>query len=190
MKARKIPESKFNWISSLGVFFAIFIIEYFSFSDEESLRTQVEDYLWMGFTVSFTLIGLLIAGFTIFSTVGKPELFLAMAEVKEPRTGLPKLKYNYFIFIRVFCNYFSFLIVLLFLGMISGKNGFIENAFDFLYPDTNAIEWYYKLCSVLVVGIFYVMVVQLKSFVFNIYHSVMTSLVWHANFGIKGNHES
>lgn len=181
LQARKFPESRFNVLSTIAVSFVLFIFALISTRELDLIRSDVEQYLWAGFLLTFSVLGFLLAGFTIFATVSKPELFLAMAEITDEKTGLPKLKTNYFIFVRVFANFFILAGLLLFLSLASGEGKFIEVSFSALYTEIHAIEWYYKFCIILVGTAYYHMVVQLKSFLFNIYHSVMTSLVWHGN---------
>ena len=75
LKARKIPESKFNTISTCVVFV---LSVFFKLVSDETLVNLREDLLhlsWSGFLLSFSILGFLIAGFTIFATVSKPELF-------------------------------------------------------------------------------------------------------------------
>lgn len=82
---------------------------------------------------------------------------------------------------RVFGNFFILSGLFLMLHFLSGEDGFIDVVFSFLYDSPFPLLLYYDISIALIATSFYLMIIQLKSFVFNIYHSVMTSLVWQGN---------
>ncbi|WP_219566484.1 hypothetical protein, partial [Vibrio parahaemolyticus] len=63
-----------------------------------ALLKNIRDWSSMGFNFSITTLGFLIAGFTIFATLSKPKMMLAMMEHVNPQSGLRTLKYNFFCF--------------------------------------------------------------------------------------------
>lgn len=72
----------------------------------------------MGFSFSINTLGFLIAGFTIFATISKPRMMLAMMGHTNKETGLPTLKYNFFAFMQVFIAYIVFALVYLLVVLI------------------------------------------------------------------------
>lgn len=179
-KSRRIEFSRFNFFTTVFIFF-ILVLQVFigNLSVSETL-VVVRKWAEFGITISFTTIGLLLAGFTIFSTVTQPSLSLEMAQMKDPETGLSYLKKNYFIFIRVFIYYLSFL-VFCFLVISIGHSGGLLSELSPYMPHYDEIRFFLvKSSYVIIFTGYYFLIMQLKSFVFNVYHAVMTSIRWRA----------
>jgi hypothetical protein len=140
--------------------------------------------LWAdkGFDFSITTLGFLIAGFAIFSTLSKPEMLLKMMAHKNKATNLPTLKYNFFVFMKVFIFYIFYSVVYLSIILFGQKGGFFGNFINLL-PESHCIKIVLiKISYVVVGGSFVYLLFLLKSFVFNIYAIVMTFLRWeHLN---------
>lgn len=81
----------------------------------------------LGFSFSITTLGFLIAGFTIFATLAKPKMMLAMMDHVNKETGLPTLKYNFFAFMNVFIAYISLSVIYLCVVILGQKGGFLSN---------------------------------------------------------------
>ena len=130
-------------------------------------------------TFSASILGFLIAGFTIFVT-GKPEVFQMMAKVQYDNTRVSYLKYNLSIFMVVFIHYLSFTVLSFFIRIFCGPGG---PAYILLKICQLPPERFIHLRSasifiafVLLTGWFFYIIMLLKSFVFNVYHSVMTGI--------------
>jgi len=146
--------------------------------------------LWssIGFTFSISTLGFLIAGFTIFSTLSKPEMMLNMMNHQHPATGLPILKYNFFAFMRVFIAYIVFSAVFLFVLLFAQDGGFLDNTLAILPYNYEIKSFLIKLGYVIVGSGFVYLLLLLKTFIFNIYSIVMNMLRWelHKNYSNKG----
>ncbi len=131
--------------------------------------------------ISFTasILGFLVAGFTIFVTT-KPEVFYMMARIEKEGMGISYLKYNLSIFLLVFIHYLAFTILCIAFRVFFSSKG---PAALFLA----AIPIEAKTASILkqvgisaffvffVSWLFYILML-LKSFIFNVYHIVMTGI--------------
>jgi len=146
--------------------------------DSSILLKNTREWAESGFNFSITTLGFLIAGFTIFATLSKPKMMLAMMDHTNKETGLPTLKYNFFTFMKVFIAYIFFALVYLSIILFGQKGGFISNLLE-LVPNQECLKvTLIKTAYVIVGSSFVYLLLMLKSFVFNIYAIVMNFLRW------------
>lgn len=180
LASRRIPFSRFNFISTLVVFILLVLNAAFSREVLPDTISLVRDMASSGFAISLSTLGFLLAGFTIFATVSQPSLSLNMAAVINEKSGLSYLKHNYFIFLRVFIYYVVFSIFSLSIIIFGHSGGLIATIIN-LSPNPDPLRFFIvKAAYVLLFTGYYFLIMQLKSFIFNIYSSVMTSLRWKA----------
>jgi len=179
-KSRNIPLSKFNMWTSLLVLVLLSINAWITRQPLSETVDLIRKSADSGLSISLNTLGFLLAGFTIFATVSKPSLSLKMAEIYHSESGLSYLKHNYFIFIRVFIYYIAFAVFCLTILMFGHKSGLVSTLISkTTYPDCLR----YIVIKVSYIAIFagyFFLIIQLKTFTFNIYHAVMTSLRWKA----------
>ena len=180
--SRDIPFSTTNLIIGFVAF-----VFCFSLSLAAGSATEIVDQLvglaGLAFNTSIGLLGFLLAGFSFFATVGDRSLFFRMAENPHKGSGLSFLKYNFFSFMRVFVEYFVFclaaLTITLALDPKSGCRKLLIEHFGDIKVQEIALD---KLAANAVlssmVAAFVYLLMQLKSFIYNIYHIVMTSIYW------------
>jgi len=180
LASRRIPFSRFNTITTLMVFIVLIVNSWLTTQSISDTILVVREFSGTGLATSLSTLGFLLAGFTIFATISQPNLSLRMAEIINPESGLSYLKHNYFVFYRVFIYYLAFSIFCLFIIMFGHKGGLISLLV--LYsPYSDCVKYaVIKIAYVLLFTGYYFLIMQLKSFIFNIYHAVMTSLRWKA----------
>ena len=149
---------------------------------------QLQSLATMSFETSVGLLGFLLAGFSFFATVFDKKMFCRMAEVPHAPSGLSYLKYNFFSFMRVFCEYFALALISLGLSEVlasqSGARLWLSELMNSVsWPDRARLTVSPKLAAVSAVyGIFLgalaYLLMQLNSFIFNIYHVSMSSVRW------------
>lgn len=176
--SRRILPSKFQ-VSIVVTVTVLLALNSFILTDDNSVVLEdVRNWAEMGFNFSITTLGFLIAGFTIFATLSKPKMMLAMMDHINKETGLPTLKYNFFAFMKVFIAYISFSFLFLTIVLFGQKDGFLGNVIDLL-PHSVCIKLILiKTFYAIVGGSFVYLLLLLKSFVFNIYAIVMNFLRW------------
>lgn len=180
LASRRIPFSRFNFISTLVVFILLVLNAAFSRETLPDTINLVREMASTGFAISLSTLGFLLAGFTIFATVSQPSLSLSMATVTNKKSGLSYLKHNYFIFLRVFIYYVAFSVFSLSIIIFGHSGGLIASIIN-LSPNPDPLRFFItKAAYVLLFTGYYFLIMQLKSFIFNIYSSVMTSLRWKA----------
>ncbi|MEW8073919.1 MAG: hypothetical protein AB2826_26240 [Candidatus Thiodiazotropha sp.] len=178
--SRRIPFSRFNVITTAIVFLLLTANSWLTTQPISETIEFVRKLSDTGLAVTLSTLGFLLAGFTIFATVSQPSLSLRMAEISHPVSGLSYLKHNYFIFLRVFIYYLLFSLFCLFIIIFCHKGGLIPLLASLSpYPEKAKFALV-KISYILLFTGYYFLIMQLKSFIFNIYHAVMTSLRWKA----------
>jgi len=176
--SRHIQPNKFQLFLTLSVMVLLGINAFVLQNDASVILSDARAWATNGFNFSITTLGFLIAGFTIFATLSKPEMMLAMMEHKNEETGLPTLKYNFFTFMNVFIVYIVTSFVYLLVMLLGQSGGFMDNILA-LTPNGECLKIVIIKLSYMIIGTSFVyLLLLLKSFVFNIYAIVMNFLRW------------
>lgn len=176
--SRKVPFSKINIFLGIG---SALVVAGFAAQAKTAgaVADQLLAFATMAFSLSISQLGFLLAGFSFFATVADRDMFCRMAERTHEKSGLSYLKYNFFVFMRVFVEYLVFSLACLALMVILTKGiGFRETASDYLNQWPKFKHWLVAGAFGLFVGCVVYLLMQLASFIFNIFHVVMTSIRW------------
>jgi hypothetical protein len=183
---QKLPPSKFNVLAT-GATFLFLLLDVAYFPEEFASRIKLTRSLAeMGMGFGPTVLGFLIAGFTIFSTLSKPELFRRMYDRVHNESGLSFLKVNFFTFAEVFVVFSAFTVACLLIKIFAGERSFLVSLIQasqrhpFLGYSVDKV-WLANGGYVVVPTACFYSLLALKSFIFNTYHTVMTSIVWSFN---------
>ena len=190
-KSLKLPKSTFNILSTAS--FVVVMILYVSLS-ERAIELTIKDVYELsilGFNLSSSILGFLIAGLAIFVAVNDLSIFVDMAKINHP-SGLSYLKYNFITLMYVFMVFitlalFCFLIQALGkpYGVVSLLLLFLKKLFECL--DTNFIKGVLsKITLVLISGWIFYAILLLKTFIFNIYHLFMAIIRWEIERSDEG----
>jgi uncharacterized Tic20 family protein len=136
-----------------------------------------------GLAFSSSILGFLIAGFAIFLTPTRPELFVRMQESIHPKTGYTYLKYNLSGFVVVFIHYFLFAATCFIFKSFGGVGGPFSMALSKIsiinYNLYEKIRFLGITCFFVGVESWFIYLLMLmKSFIFNLYHIVMTMVAF------------
>lgn len=180
VQARRIPANKFNAFSTALVFGASIATVWLSSRSSADTTQIVRDGAVLGFNTSLVVLGFLVAGFTIFATISNPNMLIRMGGTRHPDSGLSWLKHTFFLLIRVFIYYISFLVFCFIIIFFGSQGGLLSTLLRFT-PNSDYVKFcIVNIAFVILVSWQYFLLVQLKSFIFNIYHSVVASLRWKA----------
>ena len=103
-----------------------------------------------------------------------------MATKLHEESGLSWFKYNFFVFMRVFIYYLVFAALCLFVILFCDASSGIARVTD-LSPEPAFTKTTLVRAAFVMIGTgLYFIVIQLKSFVFNVYHVVATWVRWEA----------
>lgn len=182
----KLPASPFNMIATISVFIFL-LLDCLFFPEQWGARVRlIRSLCDAGLGFGSTILGFLIAGFTIFATLAKPEMLKRMYDTPHKKSGLSYLKVNFFAFVEVFVVYIFLLVAYLFIKIFGAESGFLvsiisassKNPFDGYVLDK---AWIGNTTLILLGTASFYGFLALKSFIFNTYHAVMTSAVWSFN---------
>lgn len=176
----RIRSNWFNVVSTALVFLALCTNAWFTPQPISETLQVVRSFSTLALSTTLSTLGFLLAGFTIFATITQPTLSLAMAEMKHPESGLSWLQHNYFVFLRVFIYYLVFAVFCLAIQMFAHEGGLIPLVVSYSPYSEHVKFGVVKIGYVSIFTGVYFLIMQLKSFIFNIYHSVMTALRWRA----------
>ncbi|MGF6136523.1 hypothetical protein [Pseudomonas laurylsulfatiphila] len=180
VKARRIPFSTFNSWMTLIVFVLV-ALQYcmLEISLDEKLKI-VREFSTMAMGVVVSVLGFILAGFTIFATISQPDMLVAMSKYRHEKSQLSYLKNNFFIFMRVFIYYLLYTVFCLMIIVFAVKGGLIHKVVQLSPISWKITEWLVGAAYVfLYTGMFFLLM-QLKSFIYNVYHTVMTAIRWKA----------
>lgn len=186
-KSLRIKRSKKNLIVALIVSafaFAVTIPE----PRAGILASQIHSLSLIILSATVSLLGFLIAGFSFFATVSDKAMFCKMAEHTHKNSGLSYLKFNLFIFMRVFAEYLLMslltLVAVVAFSPDSASRATIRRwTRDLTWPGFLNINHpmdaaFLSVMLSVLVGLFVFLLMELGSFIFNVYHVVMTTIVW------------
>lgn len=178
--SRPIPSTMFNRSITIASAFLVAAEIFLSKRSTAQYILEVQQLSSLGIQIGLSTLGFLIAGFTIFATISKPRLSISMSQIKHPDLEISYLKKNYFVFMRVFIYYIAFCFFCFAMIVAAKPDGLAESLIN-LSPSSDLLKATLSRAAYAATIVFYtVILVQLKSFVFNTYHSVMTALRWEA----------
>ena len=167
-----IPVSSCNkWVSRTVALIA-FINGYFLTSQQlyEVLTTTSGSL----FGILITTLGFLVAGYTIFCTVIPIDLQKQMSSSFDKDTGLSYFNLFHFLFLRVFFYFVVFSGFLFLVNFFQGSTGLI-----FLLIENHCFFFMINLIGyTFIAGMTIFILMELMSFIFNIFESVRTTLYW------------
>lgn len=179
-RSRAIKFSKLNLICGFVAFVAC-LIACSQAKSATALANHIASLSTASFSTGIGLLGFLLAGFSFFATVGDKRLFFRMAEIPHDDSGLSYLKYNFFTFMRVFIEYLVFTIVTLGLMVAFDKESGTRQWLATTYGKSELAGLPADKAGTAIMlsalfGSLVYLLMQLKSFIFNVYHIVMTSI--------------
>jgi hypothetical protein len=177
-KSKTIPLSNFNKFFPLTTGLIFFLFLAINNTSIETSYTKINELVSFLFSAVFATLGFLVTGYTIFCTITPLDLQKKMIAYSDKKTGLLFFKKVHFTFIRVFIYFISFSFFLFIIYLFKDLNIDIAKTFisiDYLqdiYRYTN-----YIVLLFLISGTTFLFC-EISSFIFNIYHSIATTLSW------------
>ena len=159
-------------LGTLLLLFAAVTIE-----NPNNFTSQARQVIELGITVSSTILGFLIAGFTVFATLTNPTLLVKMARSKIVKENISWLKKTFAIFMHTFAHYSAFLVVAVLVKLLTFPGGVVSYALS--RCATNPALWKSWFAAIglaaLSAWLLY-LVLLLGRFIFNTYHACMLSI--------------
>lgn len=178
-KCRRLPRNWFNVVTTLLVVVLLTGHVVLTRNTTSELAQSVRDICDTGLNFSASILGFLLAGFTIFATMTRPDLMIRMAKKRHEGSNLSYLKYNYFALMEVFILYAVFVALCFLVKLFLGKGSGICHLINEHTVDSVQVRyWLVRIAYVFIGTSFIYLILALKSFIFNVYHIVMTGLKW------------
>jgi len=182
-KARKVASTRFNFGVALCVFCVLFIsmcLRIWFFGEPLSYVGAIittRNIAATGFTYSISILGFLITGFAIFSSVTRPQVFLLLAMIPHKDSGISRMHFIFFNFLFVFVHYICFLMACTFVVVLLAAKGPFSDLMKIL------ADWHPFIVSygggvfvALGVSWLFFLLMLLKSFIWNIYQSILFTI--------------
>ncbi|MEF9957770.1 MAG: hypothetical protein VB979_12090 [Acinetobacter sp.] len=177
-KSKVIPLSNFNKFFPLTMGLIFFLILLANNTSIETSYTKINELVSFLFSAVFSTLGFLVTGYTIFCTITPLDLQKKMIAYTDKKTGLLFFKKVHFTFIRVFIYFISFSFFLFIIYLFKDLN--INIAINFISIDS--LQDIYKYTNYIVLAFLIsgttFLFCEISSFIFNIYHSIATTLGW------------
>lgn len=187
LKARKVCSSRVNSGTALATFIILtcYLIANFlggilwmPFSSVVITIRSIGD---AGLTITTQLLGFLVAGFAIFASITKPEIFIMLAKLPHKDSDITRLQFIFFNFMFAFIHFILFLAASVFVKVALGTNGPLSGGLRALadsHPKLLAVAAGLSLCALSTWLVFILML--LKSFIWNMYQSILLTIAAEA----------
>ncbi len=175
-----LAENKFDVIIKIIVALILGTIPFALYFAKTDLFPQanvaLKDWANIGLTYTVGILGFLIAGFTIFFTITRIEVFVGLSKLCHKTKKMSQLQFVVYSFLRVFIFHLSLLLVSIAILMSKGFLQIIASNFLNLESVLQAKKMFVALLLPCVGLLIVVSVLQLKTFVWNLYQSILISL--------------
>lgn len=171
----------FPWeiaLPPIALFCLLAWFAHFSHVSTDTLVGLARKVLELGISVITSLLGFLIAGFTIFATFTNPKLFVKLSTIQINGTPLTGLKTVFSVFMHSFAHYTSFLVSSIFVQIIAQPKGPLSLLIYMLSANPNQIKRCLAGIGFALISSWLLYLVLLVSrFIFNIYSACMFSII-------------
>jgi hypothetical protein len=182
-KARKVASSRFNFYVAVCVFL-VFVVSMgaraWLFGEPLPYTSAIltsRAIATLGFSYATSILGFLIAGFAIFASITKPEIFILLAQLPHRTAGITRLHFIFYSFLFVFVHYICFVIACLFVLVALGPGGPFSDLLRQLAAWQPLIVSYGGGALVAAgAGWFVFLLMLLKSFIWNIYQAILLTI--------------
>ena len=111
----RLPKNRFNLVvSKLGLALGLIPIFFGPSSRFSEILSSISSELIIVYS---SLLGFVIAGYTIFTTLGQPKFFVSMWKHKDSRTQLPLFQLHLLVFVKLFLALFWSLMTMICLSI-------------------------------------------------------------------------
>ena len=173
----------FEWprINFWALISALTISSLYAFAivaNDRDVSTRTLHLAEVGVSYSASILGFLIAGFTIFMSSVKPRLITLLSNIEHDKAKISWLKFMLFVYVRVFVEYLAFTGVCISLLIYGGTEGFFYKILQLAFSDNSIVCMVEIRFEFVLVATFFVHTLfLLKSFVVNIYKTFLLPIV-------------
>jgi hypothetical protein len=130
-----------------------------------------------GLSYGATILGFLLAGFAVLFAVLRPHTVVALRQITRPGERLHELKLIFVTFVDVFVHYTAFLFCCVLYLIAGGNNGPFDLMGRYLAIVSPWIRPAIMHAAFVIWGLwFLVLVLKLKSFIYNLYQTLLLGM--------------
>lgn len=142
-----------------------------------SLIETVRLWAEAGTVFATSILGFLLAGFAIFASVTKADLFIALAQISYKDTSISRLKYLFFNFLMVFIHYLAFLSLCLLIHLLFATSSPATRLLGLATQSVEPTRFVIAAIGLTVIGTWFAAaLLMLKTFIWNLYQSVLLAI--------------
>ena len=169
-------------LSFVVIFLLVGYINFFSREHMYIIFDALNKWSDIGFNYSVQILGFLLAGFTIFATTTDIKVFVGLSKITNKGRSFNELKFLFFSFLRVFIVHLTVLISCVVVSMFKS----IIKPLIGMFISNSTLEYEIRSCLASIISIFigcFIIsaLLQLKTFVWNLYQSVIFSIASSAS---------
>lgn len=185
-KAAPLVGKKIDYVPPIGIALACLVVcplaEYRLHALADAARQLKMLTVWStnGLLASVTILGFLIAGFSVFATLSDKELFRRLASYKSDKP-ISSFKFIFFSFIYTFVVYIAFVITSACIMVLAEENSPVQYLLSFWearQPDSERVG-VAIVTSIYLAYMLHVLLV-LRGFVWNLYSSLLIAIFWQS----------
>lgn len=181
----KFAQRRFNYVVTAAIALALARYCQLDWDQPQTLMAAFRKIEGTGFSFATSILGFLVAGFTVFVTVIRIDMFLTMARMEKGSTGESVLKYNLSAFIVTFVHYTSYIFVCVISELFLQPGGLAAVALTNAQTYPSLAPWVslaHRLCAATLLVTFGTwtayLVLLLKSFIYNVYQVTTVSVAY------------
>lgn len=172
--SRKIFPSRFNTLITVIAFFASGLFAELVVGDAGHVLQAARELVRLVFGGAISLLGFFITGFALIAAFSDKHLLISMALKEHTKYGISYFKYNYFVFLRVFLT--TLAIGAFALGLIIGLGPGTGLGSRMGGENSRTVLSAASLSLAMVFTFQVVLLLVAKTFVINVYVSVVTAM--------------
>lgn len=186
---RKIPSSKDNlivfWLS-LG----LFSLGYTWLNVTSALRLELLNDLSSNLIAwSVSLLAFILAGYSIFASSASKSMQVAMERFDSKDDGMSHLKKIHCIFLKI-CIDILLVVFILFITSLTPFHDVMKVVNNSIASSVLQASIMFDLLLAFQSSLFVLVLMLSKSFIFNLFHSVMTTVRWEAEIELSKDEQN
>ncbi|WP_028108885.1 hypothetical protein [Ferrimonas futtsuensis] len=175
---RRIKSGTDTKVISLLSFILIFLLNVNTEGDVVYLSDEIQKVSGNIIGWSVSIVGFILAGYSIYSTLSDKEFQLSMSKFHDKKNGVSHLKSSHCVFIKVVVDIIS-LTLITYLYSLFMKTDIPMQASNVFVFGVSVYKVYLYFTLSLLQSFFVLILLMCKSFIYNVYHSIMTSIRWY-----------
>lgn len=161
----------------LGFLGVLYAANYGDLAGAGETARLVQAWAALGANIAVAILGFLIAGFSVFATVTRPELFRFMAKYKAKGRPISEFKFVFYNFLYIFAHYIVFLTLCICVAFLEVPRSPVWWIAKIVYRDyPGAVDVAAAVSGVLVASYALFSMLLLKSFLWNLYQTLVFAI--------------